>query len=424
MYVISSPGHEAKRRYSEFEALREALVALHPTLVIPPIPPKHTIADYALKQNKAKNDPVIIARRKRMLERFLRRLHEHPVLRQDVVFRCFLDPRFSWHEISHSPPLTTLPKDNLLAPPANPADPNVSPSYAILPLPSVTTKLKTPNIRFQDSDTFTNRFQSLMSHVFEPADRRITRRWLDIAADYGELGAAFNAQSLSEKSAIAAAVERTGQAADTTHIAISDMLREWEAKVTEPFIEYTQYGHILQKIIKWRHLKQQQLETAEVMLADKRQVLSELERIENESARLNMALEHGGRGLVSSHVRSKPPMQSVYGRAAEADESFGESVWGDDATHPQQDAPAEPEQPAPPSPVTSTPPPAAPPAPQRRTFFSALSERFQSVMDVDSDKTRQSMISRLREELHFVRDVSAAPTDTARRGNRSVDQGR
>jgi len=32
VYLISSPGHEAKRRYSEFEALREALEKLHPRL--------------------------------------------------------------------------------------------------------------------------------------------------------------------------------------------------------------------------------------------------------------------------------------------------------------------------------------------------------------------------------------------------------
>ena len=29
VYVISSPGHEAKRRYSDFEALREALARLN-----------------------------------------------------------------------------------------------------------------------------------------------------------------------------------------------------------------------------------------------------------------------------------------------------------------------------------------------------------------------------------------------------------
>ena len=108
VYVISSPGHEAKRRYSDFEALREALEKLHPTLIIPPIPSKHSLLDYATNPGRAKNDPALIARRKRMLERFLQRLDTHPVLGIDVVFRHFLEARYSWHEIAHTPPLSTL----------------------------------------------------------------------------------------------------------------------------------------------------------------------------------------------------------------------------------------------------------------------------------------------------------------------------
>jgi hypothetical protein len=37
---------EVRRRYSDFFSLRETLVKLHPTLIIPPIPEKHSMADY------------------------------------------------------------------------------------------------------------------------------------------------------------------------------------------------------------------------------------------------------------------------------------------------------------------------------------------------------------------------------------------
>lgn len=87
---------EAKRRYSEFEALRSALVQLHPTLIIPPIPSKHTLSDYAVKQSKAKEDATIIARRKRMLQSFLRRCASHPDLQNSDVLKKFLDGRWSW----------------------------------------------------------------------------------------------------------------------------------------------------------------------------------------------------------------------------------------------------------------------------------------------------------------------------------------
>ena len=45
---------EAQHRYSEFESLRNNLVRLYPTLIIPPIPSKQTLGDYAVKQAKAK----------------------------------------------------------------------------------------------------------------------------------------------------------------------------------------------------------------------------------------------------------------------------------------------------------------------------------------------------------------------------------
>ena len=45
---------EVQHRYSEFESLRNNLVRLYPTLIIPPIPSKQTLGDYAVKQAKAK----------------------------------------------------------------------------------------------------------------------------------------------------------------------------------------------------------------------------------------------------------------------------------------------------------------------------------------------------------------------------------
>jgi sorting nexin-41/42 len=87
---------EARHRYSEFEGLREGLVKLYPTLIIPPIPSKQTIGDYAVKQAKAKEDAAMIARRKRMLQSFLNRVARHPILSNDHVFHRFIDGQVSW----------------------------------------------------------------------------------------------------------------------------------------------------------------------------------------------------------------------------------------------------------------------------------------------------------------------------------------
>lgn len=95
-YTISCGGLEVKRRYSEFASLRATLVSLHPTLIIPPIPEKHTMADYAAKPTKAKEDAGIIELRKRMLAVFLNRCRKMKDVLEDGVFWRFLDPYTSW----------------------------------------------------------------------------------------------------------------------------------------------------------------------------------------------------------------------------------------------------------------------------------------------------------------------------------------
>lgn len=85
-----------RRRYSEFASLRQTLVNLHPTLVVPPIPEKHSMADYAAKPTRAKDDMAIIDLRKRMLSVFLNRCRRMKEVREDGVWWRFLDPNVSW----------------------------------------------------------------------------------------------------------------------------------------------------------------------------------------------------------------------------------------------------------------------------------------------------------------------------------------
>jgi len=54
------------------------------------------VTEYAVKQNKAKEDAALIARRTRMLGTFLNRVASHPILGQDAVFHKFLDGGVSW----------------------------------------------------------------------------------------------------------------------------------------------------------------------------------------------------------------------------------------------------------------------------------------------------------------------------------------
>lgn len=431
VYVIRNGSTEAKRRYSEFEALREALIRLHPMIIIAPIPSKHSLSDYAAKQSKAKEDATIIARRKRMLQSFLRRCDNHPKLRGDEVLQKFLDGRYHWNDITASPPLVHLPKNNLRAPVQNPADPHASPAYAHLPLPSSVTSLRQPNQRFIDSEAFTNRFANHLSGSMEKVNRRLMRRWTEASTDYAELGAILNGFSLTESGELATAIERTGQAADAAYIATGHMLKEWEEKFTEPLHEYAQFASILQKLLKWRHLKHLQYELAQDALEAKKTQLEELERVENEARRLEEALERGGAGLIGSGGRVTGggidangirdgvgsgfrASASVYGRASSEGEaeSAGQGQGkskssGDDATGPAGESGGANGTASVRSRAAS--PPASPSkrSSSRSTGYGllgAITHTFQSVMDVDRDASRRNNISKLREEIALLEE--------------------
>ena len=188
---------EARHRYSEFESLRDNLSKLYPTIIVPPIPSKQTIGDYAVKQGKAKEDAGLIARRKRLLQTFLNRLARHPILSNEHVFHRFLDGEVSWvsdqrltftfkklsfnlsrqTEVLNSPPLSLLPKNILKAPSHNPTDQNASPAYAALPNPSAAHPLRNPDQRFLDSEAFTLKFANHVSGPMEKVTRRVVKRW-------------------------------------------------------------------------------------------------------------------------------------------------------------------------------------------------------------------------------------------------------
>lgn len=270
----------------------------------------------------------------------------------------------------------------------------------------------------------------------------------------------MNGFSLSESGPLANAIERTGQAADSTFMAIGSMLQEWETTFTEPLSEYSQFGSILQKLLRWRHLKHLQFELAQDALEAKKLQLEDLERVEAEAARLNNALESGGRGLVrgqdgvnsssagqgrdgvwdSVNARGNTMKRSVYGSAAEADnasiKSSNETASRASANIPDRLTDSEewtdpgstnsPDPSRPISPPTATnggsafsgPPSRATHgnatrstlAPRRNAgtnasgqassgggILGALSSTFHSVMDVDPEMTRRNTISRLKD---------------------------
>lgn len=350
-YTIRTGEIEVRRRYSEFASLRQTLVNLHPILVIPPIPEKHSIADYAAKPTRAKEDVGIIELRQRMLATFLNRCRRMREVREDGVWWRFLDPNVSWSEVLHSHPAASVPKNNLRAPPLDPANP--TPAHAYLPLPSANAKLRssssssvsasgtpasptpqaalpsaaahtTPQVQYlrfppttqdlseADLDPYFSIFESsskdletLLTGSMEKVNQRLLRHLYSLGDDLMDLGARYNAFSLSEQSAsVAHAIEKTGQACDFTYIQSRDLSSGLSAGFAEPMRESAQFAGVVRSVLKYRVPKRVQEEMTREELEKKRAQLEQLERSEWEAKRIDQYMSSSGAYGASTPKRS------------------------------------------------------------------------------------------------------------------------
>jgi len=339
-YTIRTGDVEVRRRYSEFASLRQALVALHPTLIIPPIPEKHSISDYAAKPTKAKEDEGIIELRKRMLTTFLNRCRKMKDIREDGVWWRFLDPNASWSEVLHSHPVASVPKNNLKAPPLDPAHP--SPGHNYLPVPAQSAKLRSvsgtsssgtptsppPNMTlpsaaahtapgpqvfgrfppesdklnevdldpyFVQYEASSKELETLLQGSMERVNQRVLSHLFKLGGDLMDLGGRYNAFSLSEQSqTVAAAIEKVGQACDFTYIQTRDLSSALSAQFAEPMRESAQFAGIVRDVLRYRILKRVQEEMTRDELEKKRTSLDTLERSEAEAKRIQSYLDSSG----------------------------------------------------------------------------------------------------------------------------------
>ncbi|PGH23955.1 sorting nexin-41 [Polytolypa hystricis UAMH7299] len=443
VYTIRTGDLEVRRRYSEFSSLRATLVNLHPTLIIPPIPEKHTMADYAAKPTKAKEDTSIIELRKRMLAVFLNRCRKMKEVREDGFWWKFLDPNASWSEVLHSPPASTIPKNNLKAPPLDPSNPK--PAHEWLPLPSTSAKLKTSsssvssssdspsknapgpefigrfppttrNLSEHDLDPYFTNFEAstrelelLLQGNIEKVNRRTLSHLSFLATDLMELGARFNAFSLSEPSpTVAAAIERVGQAADTSYIETEELSSTLGANFAEPMRESAQFAGVVRSVLRYRVLKRIQEEMTRDELVKKKALLESLERSELEAQRIEQYLNRTApppgtkpkRSLSESSGASHPEQAGDTGRADAEDTASIDSDFPPshrDAARPSasQGLPQRP------------PEPASPPGHRKspsgnfvtNKIFGRISHAVHGFVDVDPERTRRDQIGKTKESL-------------------------
>ncbi|KAJ8659465.1 hypothetical protein O0I10_004830 [Lichtheimia ornata] len=297
-YTIRLGNVETRHRYSEFESLRKALVRLYPTVIVPPIPEKHSLADYAALQTRVKDDMPMVEKRKRMLQSFLVRVAKHPTLGRDHVFHQFLEDGVVWSDVLHSPPLSMLAKNPLQTivskeqqqQQADLQADRVILSSNLIPIPSPTYVLKSPDERFEESERFTFRIANYMSNNLDKSQRKVIRRLGELANDYAELGAVYNGFSLNESDQVANAIEKIGQAVDASYMETAQMVTSLEGEFAEPIQEHSQFAQIIKQVLRFRHMKHAQVEMIETCLENKKATLENLQNMEQEARRLEEAI--------------------------------------------------------------------------------------------------------------------------------------
>ncbi|KAH8673659.1 hypothetical protein BX600DRAFT_480051 [Xylariales sp. PMI_506] len=440
VYTIRTGDLEVRRRYSEFASLRDALTRLHPTLIIPPIPEKHTMADYAANPTNAKQDQQIIDLRKRMLAVFLNRCRRMEQVRNDGVWWRFLDPNASWNEVLHTHPIASIPKSVLKAPPLDTANPSTAHSY--LPIPAASAKLRTQtgpgatasfdgtastigsqalrrfppdtnNLTEQELDPYFIAFEAsikdleqLLMGPMEKVNRRTLSHLTLLSSDLSDLGAKFNAFALSEQSpSLAAAIEHIGQAADSSYIATEELAGSLGASFAEPMRENAQFAGVVRGVLRYRILKRVQQEMTNDDLQKKRALLDQLERSEAEARRIEQYLSSSQQ--IGGSYPVHPPRRSSSMRETSTQhhrEGSGEDTasidsdfpptHGDFSSHPSARVGA-PEQ--------ASPPPTHKKAPSGNSItnkiFGPIRHAVQGVVDVDPERTRRDTIGKTRESI-------------------------
>ncbi|KYK57823.1 sorting nexin-41 [Drechmeria coniospora] len=430
VYTIRTGDLEVRRRYSEFASLREALTRLHPTLIIPPIPEKHTMADYAAKPTSAKQDQQIIDLRKRMLAVFLNRCRRMETVRNDGVWWRFLDPNASWSEVLHSHPVASIPKSVLKAPPEDTANPTVAHSF--LPVPASSAKLKTTAVdghhpAAQPSSHFIGRappptgeqsevdldpyfvayeasikeLEQLLTGPMEKVNRRTLSHLSALAADLCELGSRYNAFALSEQApSLGPAIERIGQAADLSYIATEELSGSLGASFAEPMRENAQFAGVVRSVLRYRVLKRVQQELTSHELSKKRALLDQLERSEAEAKRIEQYLS-------SSQQVSPPPKRSTSLKEPPTQhrrEGGQEDTESIDSDFP----PTHGDFPSPPPSASQGLPERSERVSHRKMpsgnsitnkIFGPIRHAVQGVVDVDPERTRRDTIGKTRESI-------------------------
>lgn len=259
---------------------------------------------------------------------------------------------------------------------------------------------------FINFEASTRELELLLQGSIEKVNRRTLEHLTKLSADLAELGARYNGFSLSEQSpTVAAAIERIGQAVDSTYISSEELALGLGATFAEPMRESAQFAGVVRNVLKYRVLKRVQQEMTRDELEKKRNLLESLERSEAEAKRIDAY-------LAGSTTISSPPRRSTSSASARSPpdrqrEGHEETESVDSDFPPTHGEPPS----SPPSAAQGQPVPAAGPTSPTshkkspsgnfvtNKIFGSFRHAVNGFVDVDPERTRRDQIGKTKESL-------------------------
>lgn len=365
------------------------------------------------------------------------------------------------NEVLHSHPLSSIPKSILKAPPLDTANP--TPAHAYLPVPSSSAKLKNTvnpsqapvfdgsstvasqvsrrfppdgrDLSEHDLDPYFIAFESSIKELenalmgpMEKVNRRTLSHLSALATDLSDLGAKFNAFALSEPSAsLAAAIERVGQAADSSYIATEELSSSLGANFAEPMRENAQFAGVVRNVLRYRVLKRVQQEMTNDDLVKKKALLEQLESSEAEARRIEQYLSSSQQIGGTHHVQPPRRSASMKETSLHHREGSGEDTASIDSDFP----PSHGDMSSAPSARVGAPERSAASPTHRKVvssnsitnkIFGPIRHAIQGVADVDPERTRRDTIGKTRESIEQLEQAQVAIVHDVRAASASVLQ--
>jgi hypothetical protein len=315
--------------------------------------------------------------------------------------------------------------------PNHPSDYAANPSTAAHTVPGIQVSGRFPpesqHLSEQELDPYfinfeasTKDLETLLMGSIERVNRRTLTHLSGLSQDLAELGARFNGFSLSEPSAsLAAAIERVGQAVDSSYLATEELSSSLGASFAEPMRESAQFAGVVRGVLRYRVLKRVQQEMTNDELIKKRLLLESLERSESEAKRIDQYLNNSGTANLprrSTSSAREPP----YGRKENEDTASIDSDFP--PTHGDASSPPSATQGAPQHEESSS------PAHRKSSsgnfitnrIFGRINHAIHGVVDVDPERTRRDLIGKTRESIGQLEQAQQASEQDVRNASAGI----